>query len=69
MKPSLMAFAITAALLLSGCVVRQEPAAENMHRAWWAQHHPHETYDASRAEREHRDWCARTPDRTCEGWH
>jgi hypothetical protein len=38
------------------------------HRAWWEEHHRQDAYERERAEREHRDWCARTPDRSCEGW-
>lgn len=68
MRFAAMPLAVTAAVLLAGCVVRQQPAAVDVHREWWGQHHPRETYDPYRADREHREWCARTPDRTCEGW-
>ena len=61
--------AVMALVLMSGCVVHDRTTATvDPHRDWWAQRHAQETYDRDRAEREHRDWCARTPDRSCEGW-
>ena len=63
--------AVVAIALLSGCVVRdrERTVAADPHHDWWTQRHAQEPYDRTRAEREHRDWCARTPDRSCEGWH
>ena len=60
-----------AALLLAGCVVhdRETVGAADPHRTWWSEHHGQDAYDRTRAEREHREYCGRTPDRSCEGWH
>jgi hypothetical protein len=62
---------LTCALMLScvlattGCYVdNRDP-----HRGWWDEHHRGEAYDSARAEREHRDWCGRSYDRSCEGWY
>jgi hypothetical protein len=56
-------------VLLAGCVVHEDrPVAADPHRDWWSAHHGQDAYERSRAEREHRDWCGRTPDRSCEGW-
>jgi len=57
--------------LLAGCAVRERTTVgfEDPHRAWWSEHHPREAYDRSVAEREHREYCRHTPDRSCDGWH
>ena len=71
MKRSRIAFALPVLVLLAGCVVRAEPAPlayDDQHREWWGRYHQNEAYERDRAEREHRDWCGRTPDRSCEGW-
>jgi len=52
--------------LMSGCVV--EPRGD-WHRGWWEDHHRGERYEPDRAEREHREWCGRSYDRSCEGWY
>lgn len=38
-------------------------------RAWWEEHHRRERYAEERSEREHREWCDRSYDRSCEGWY
>jgi hypothetical protein len=55
-------------LSLGACVIEDDRPGPDPHRAWWGEHHPQEAYDHDRAEHEHRDWCARTPDQTCQGW-
>jgi hypothetical protein len=67
MKLAYAAAALLTVLILSGCVVQPE-AGYDPHRQWWTDHHPQEAYDRDRAEREHRDYCGRTPDHSCEGW-
>lgn len=56
--------------VLAGCVVRDRGTVgvADPHRDWWAAHHQHEAYDRARAEREHREYCAHTYDRSCDGW-
>ena len=49
----------------SGCVVDHH----DFHRGWWDEHHRGERYEEDRAEREHREWCAKSYDRSCEGWY
>ena len=53
-------------MALSGCVV--EPRGD-LHRGWWEERHGGESYEAERAEREHREYCGRSYDRSCEGWY
>jgi hypothetical protein len=67
MKLLSIALAIAAFVWLAGCEIRERTAVDP-HRDWWSQRHQEEVYDRDRAAREHRDWCARTPDRSCEGW-
>jgi hypothetical protein len=67
MKLLIVAVAAVSMMGVSGCEVR-ETRVNDPHRAWWEEHHRQEAYERERAEREHRDWCARTPDRSCEGW-
>ena len=57
--------------LLAGCVVhdRETVGAADPHRTWWSERHRQESYDRGRAEREHREYCVRSYDRSCEGWH
>ncbi|HEX6841325.1 MAG TPA: hypothetical protein VF113_07345 [Stellaceae bacterium] len=70
-----VAAAALALSLLAGCVVHDRGdrgsagVAADPHRGWWSEHHGQEAYDRGRAEREHREWCAHSPDRSCEGWH
>lgn len=64
-----VAAAALALSLLAGCAVRERTTVADPHREWWATHHGQEAYDRERAEREHRDYCRHTPDRSCEGWH
>lgn len=59
--------ALAALVAVSGCEVR-ERTTYDPHRQWWSEHHGQEAYDRGRAEQEHRDWCARSYDRSCEGW-
>jgi hypothetical protein len=66
LQVALVALSIIA---VSGCEHRERSGTSgDPHRAWWAQHHQGEAYDRDRGEREHRDWCNRTPDQSCEGW-
>jgi len=51
-------------LAVSGCVEQHD-----WHRGWWDEHHHGERYEAERAEREHREWCGRSYDQSCEGWY
>ncbi len=60
-------FAVAVAIAASGCVVHEQTGYDP-HRQWWAEHHGGEAYDRGRAEQEHRAWCERAPDRSCEGW-
>lgn len=64
----IMTFALMLSCILAtaGCFVetRGDP-----HRAWWDEHHRGEAYESERAEREHREWCGRSYDRSCEGWY
>ncbi|HEY7219207.1 MAG TPA: hypothetical protein VH985_12565 [Candidatus Binatia bacterium] len=53
-------------LALSSCIV--DPHGDP-HRGWWEERHRAEAYDHDRAEREHRDYCRRSYDRSCEGWY
>ena len=71
MTPGKVAAAALALSLLAGCVVhdRGSVAVADPHRTWWSEHHGQEAYDRTRAEREHREYCGRTSDRSCEGWH
>jgi hypothetical protein len=64
-----LSFALIAAcvMVMSGCLV--EPRGGDLHRGWWEEHHRGENYDAERAEREHREYCGRSYDRSCEGWY
>jgi hypothetical protein len=64
-----VAAAALALSLLAGCAVRERTTVADPHRAWWTEHHPRDSYDRGVAEREHRDYCRHTPDRSCEGWH
>jgi hypothetical protein len=66
-----VAAAALALSLLAGCVVHDRGCVgvADPHRGWWTAHHGQEAYDRGRAEREHREYCGRTPDRSCEGWH
>ena len=63
-----LSFAVIAACVLSvsSCIV--EPRGD-FHRGWWEERHRGEAYDHERAEREHRDYCGRSYDRSCEGWY
>ena len=67
MKFQSVVLAVAALIVVTGCEVRERTAADP-HRQWWAEHHGQDAYDRARAEREHRDWCAHTPDRSCQGW-
>ena len=66
-----VAAAALALSVLAGCVVRDRDrvGVADPHRAWWTEHHEHEAYDRGRAERAHREYCAHSYDRSCEGWH
>jgi hypothetical protein len=66
-----IAAAALALSVLAGCVVhdRETVGAADPHRTWWSARHGQEAYDRNRAEREHREYCGHTPDRSCEGWH
>jgi hypothetical protein len=67
MKLLYVVFVAASLMTVAGCEVR-ERTVEDPHRQWWAEHHGQEAYDRSRAEREHRDWCAHSPDQSCRGW-
>jgi hypothetical protein len=64
--------AIVAAVTLSACVVHEDrgPVRESYdpHRDWWAGRHQGSDYNRESAEREHRVYCGRTRDASCEGW-
>ena len=64
-----LSFAMIAVCVLavSGCVV--EPRGGDLHRGWWEERHRGESYQSERAEREHREYCGRSYDRSCEGWY
>lgn len=68
MKLARVVLAAMALALVAGCEVHERTMAVDPHHDWWAQHHGQEAYDRDRAEHEHREWCERTPDRSCEGW-
>ena len=65
-----LSFAVIAVCVLavSGCYV-VETRGDDRHRGWWEERHRGEAYDTGRAEREHREHCARAYDRSCEGWY
>ena len=61
--------ALAALLLLGGCVVPEHRSDIDPHRDWWMQRHPQAaSYDPDYAQREHREWCKRWHDQSCEGW-
>jgi len=64
-----LSFAVVTACVLaaSGCFV--ETHGGDPHRAWWEERHRGEAYQVERAEREHREYCRRSYDRSCEGWY
>ncbi len=69
MKVLHAAFIALSIVAISGCEVRERSGSSvDPHREWWAHYHQGEAYDRERGEREHRDWCNRTPDQSCEGW-
>jgi hypothetical protein len=65
-----LSFAVIAVCLLavSGCYV-VDTRGGDPHRGWWEERHRGEAYDTGRAEREHREYCARSYDRSCESWY
>ena len=64
-----LSFAVVAVCVLvgSGCFV--ETHGGDPHRGWWEEHHRGEAYQIERAEREHREYCKRSYDRSYEGWY
>lgn len=67
MKGLHLALAAASLIALSGCYAR-ETAAVDPHRQWWEERHRQDAYDRARAEHEHREYCERFYDRSCEGW-
>jgi hypothetical protein len=65
-----LSFAVIAVCVLavSGCFI-VDTRGGDPHRGWWDERHRGEAYDTGRAEREHREHCARSYDRSCEGWY
>jgi hypothetical protein len=65
-----LSFAVIAVCVLavSGCFV-VDTRGGDPHRGWWDERHRGEAYDNGRAEREHREYCGRSYDRSCEGWY
>jgi hypothetical protein len=61
-----IALALSSLLALGGC--NRPVDAEAAHRSWWDDHHHGEAFDHDRAVGEHRDWCAKNHDHSCEGW-
>jgi hypothetical protein len=64
-----LSFAVIAVCVLavSGCYV--ETRVGDPHRGWWEERYRNQAYDSGRAEREHREYCRRSYDRSCEGWY
>lgn len=62
-----LALAALSLVTLSACYER-ETVAVDPHRQWWGEHHRGDVYDRERADREHREYCQRSYDRSCEGW-
>ena len=64
---------IVAALTLSACVVDEGHGrvreGNDPHRDWWAGRHQGMEYNRESAEREHREYCGRSRDASCEGWY
>jgi hypothetical protein len=63
-----LGFAVVVACMLAGtgCFVENH---RDFHRGWWEERHRGEAYEPERAEREHREYCGRSYDRSCEGWY